>query len=243
MNTLFTFGCSFTDDFYLDHYTNGDMNLASPFLDFHGGVLPDIWAVTLSKKLGYELKNYGKAGFSNNGIFDSFCDNCNQFKKSDIVIIEWTRMQRFRLLGDDGILYATLPIQNENQRNGTIIDSDAMIDMQINRLEKPWREEIYSYQNFISEICDVIGCELYIWAADNDLINSESEDFKKQKNYLMPEASYDMFHYLNEHYGALTMAQETNFIANDQHHYGKKGHDVLADLFYKEIRRYQNQNI
>ena len=240
MSTLHTFGCSFTADFLLNSF-GSTPNLASPFVEFHNGIIPDIWAVTLSKKLGFELKNYGYAGLSNNGIFDIFCDNCYKFKKDDIVILEWTRMQRFRL-SQDGKLPTVLPIQNENQRENTIINPDSIIDMQINRLEKPWREEIYSYQNFIVEICRVIDCELYIWAADNDLINSESDDFKKQHNYLIPEANYDMFHYLNEKYGALTMFEETNGFAADKHHYGKTGHDVLANLFYNEIKRYQNLN-
>jgi hypothetical protein len=241
MNTLHTFGCSFTDNFYIENY-GSTPNPAYPFLQFHNGVLPDIWPVTLSKKLGLELKNYGAAGLSNNGIFDKFCDATSGITKGDIVILEWTRLQRFRLLGDDGILYTVLPIQNESQRQGTIIDPDAIIDMQINRLQKPWKEEIYSYQNFIIEFCKIVDCELYIWAADNDLINSESDEFKKKHNYLLPEANYDMFFYLNQKYGALTITEETNGFAIDNHHYGKKGHDVVAELFYNEIKRYQNIN-
>lgn len=237
MNTLYTFGCSYTSDFLLDSFGNTP-NPASPFLKFHNGILPEIWPVILSKKLNFELKNYGYPGLSNYGIFDRFCDNCYQLKKGDIVILEWTRMQRFRLT-QDGKLPTVLPIQSEVQREGSIINPDSIIEMQVNRLEKPWRDEIYSYQNFISEFCKVIDCELYIWAADKDLINSESEEFKKQLNYLVPEANYDMFHYLNEVHSALTMYEETNGFAPDKQHYGGIGHQIVADIFYKEIKKYQ----
>ena len=43
MNTLFTFGCSYTADYNV--MTNQKYN------DFKGGTLPDVWPKVLSKKL------------------------------------------------------------------------------------------------------------------------------------------------------------------------------------------------
>ncbi len=81
MNTLHTFGDSFTFGYgcvenchfksYYKYKKEGD----------------DIWPNHLSKKLGMNILNYGKNGFSNEQIFDSVLQNFDYINENDLVII------------------------------------------------------------------------------------------------------------------------------------------------------------
>ena len=96
-------------------------------------------------------------------------------------------------------------------------------------------EEIYSFQNFIEEFCNSLGCEIYFWSADDEIINKESNEFKSKRKYLFPEANIDMTQYLRRKYGAETIHEETSGEVLDQQHYGEKGHIVMGEIFYNEI--------
>jgi len=94
MGTLWTFGDSFTagagcvenipirdgDCKYYNEYKKSDS---------------DIWPNILGKAIGYEVKNIGKNGASNDYILDSIIDNFNMIEPTDVVIIEKTFYQRF----------------------------------------------------------------------------------------------------------------------------------------------------
>ena len=128
----------------------------------------------------------------------------------------------------------------QNKDNHTILSYDATVQIQVNRNEKPFVNEIYSFQNFIEEFCNSLGCEIYFWSADNNLINNENEEFKSKRKYLFPEANMDMTQYLRRKYGAQTIYDETKGEVADQQHYGEKGHNVIGNIFYNEIIRYRN---
>lgn len=66
MNTLHTFGCSFTA-FYL-----GSGHDYKDYVNFRNGSLPKTWPELLSDKLGSNLLNYGFGGNSNYEIFKHF---------------------------------------------------------------------------------------------------------------------------------------------------------------------------
>ena len=87
MNTLWTFGDSFTegygcginDEYHINYHQNGDK----------------IWPVWLSESLNTDLKNYGMGGYSNDMILDSIIDNWGYIKKDDYVFIGSTYSHRF----------------------------------------------------------------------------------------------------------------------------------------------------
>lgn len=87
MNTLWTFGDSFTegtgcgidDEYHKNYFKEGDK----------------IWPVWLSKLLNTNLKNYGFGGYSNDMILDSIIDNWKYINKGDIVFIGFTYSHRF----------------------------------------------------------------------------------------------------------------------------------------------------
>jgi hypothetical protein len=239
MSKLYTFGCSFTQGFHLDDFSNGT-NLMISYRDWRGGVLPKIWPEIVAEKLGLELDNHGWPGSSCYKIFDRFCKQCHKLTKGDVVIFEWTRIHRFRLF-EDGYFPTILPIFNPNIDNGTQpISKKAIIEFQVNRTEEPWIQELYSYQKIIIEICKSIGCELYFWSADNDVINRESLEYKKSIKSLVTESNEDLTQYLRWNYDAHTIYEDSKGVVDDQQHYGEKGHKVMGEMFYNDIINYRN---
>ena len=79
MSKLFTFGCSFTQGFHLDDFSNGT-NLMISYKNWRGGILPKIWPEIVAEKLGLVLDNHGWPGSSVYKIFDRFCKQCHKFK-------------------------------------------------------------------------------------------------------------------------------------------------------------------
>jgi hypothetical protein len=239
MNKLYTFGCSFTHGFHLDDFSDGT-NLMISYKNYRGGTLPKIWPEIVAEKLGLELDNHGWPGSSCYKIFDRFCKQCHKFQKGDVVIFEWTRIHRFRLF-EDGHFPTILPIFNPNIENGAQpISKKGIMEFQVNRTEEPWIQEIYSYQKIIIEICKMIGCELYFWSADNDIINRESLEFKQNIKTLITEANEDVTQYLRWNYDAHTIYEDSNKLVGDQQHYGEKGHRVMGEMFYNDIINYRN---
>jgi hypothetical protein len=240
MDKLWTFGCSFTQGFHLDDFSNGT-NLMINYKNWRNGELPKIWPQIVAENLQLELENHGWPGSSVYKIFDRFCKQCYKFKKGDVVIVEWTRIHRFRLY-ENSHFPTILPIHNPNIDNGTQpIPKESIIEIQVNRTEKPWIEEIYSFQKIIMELCKSIGCEIYFWSADDYINNKESIEFKENIKSLFPEANCDMTQYLRSRYGAHTIWEETNRVINDQQHYGESGHRIMGEIFTNEIIRYRNK--
>jgi hypothetical protein len=239
MSKLYTFGCSFTQGFHLDDFSNGS-NKMIDYKKWRGGILPKIWPEIVAEKLELELDNHAWPGSSCYKIFDRFCKQCHKFQKGDVVIFEWTRIHRFRLY-EDGYFPTILPIFNPNIENGAQpISKKGIMEFQVNRTEEPWIQELYSYQKIIIEICKLVGCELYFWSADNDVINRESIEFKQSIKSLVTEAKEDLTQYLRWNYDAHTIFEDSKGIVDDQQHYGEKGHRVMGEMFYNDIINYRN---
>lgn len=94
MPTLWTFG---------DSFTAGDG--CTETLEIRDGgckyyteykkLEDDIWPNILGKTIGFNVKNIGKSGASNDYILDSIIDNFSMIESEDAVIIEKTFYQRF----------------------------------------------------------------------------------------------------------------------------------------------------
>jgi len=87
MNTLWTFGCSFTngmgcnpgDEYYEKHKKEGDK----------------IWPALVAEHLNMELQNISINGCGNDVILDNIIDNYGKINEGDLVIIGFTISQRF----------------------------------------------------------------------------------------------------------------------------------------------------
>jgi hypothetical protein len=239
-NKLWTFGCSFTQGFLWSEFENA----RNPMIDYYesmGNSFPSAWPEILSDKLNLDVMNKGYSGSSCYKIFDKFCIECENFKKNDVVIFEWTRLNRFRVF-ENGAFPTVLPVFNSDGNEKLPLPVECVKEIQVNRTEKPFIEELYSFTNLIEEICKSIGCEIYFWSADDYIINCENSEFKSKRKYLVKESNMDLTRYLIENKGATTLLRETEEVIKDDQHYGKFGHEIMAQVFYEEIIKYRNKN-
>lgn len=210
MSTLHTFGCSHTAPF-----ENSERKEYTEYKKFNGDKFPKIWPEILSEKLMFDLNNLAIGGSSNYEIFQSFCDNIENLKENDIVIIGWSYKERFRVVD---------PIENRFFRVGpgfvpkiAGVSSSAMEEIIVNRMESKWVDEILSWEKIIKKICELINVKLLIWSFDKTI--------PKHDGFLIT---------LLKQYGATTIFDETKGKVID-YHFATKGHIAQAEYFLDVI--------
>jgi hypothetical protein len=235
MNTLFTFGCSFTEDFT---EVPPDMGQTIYVMDYLNGRVPDAWPTVLSKLLSFDVQNFGKGGSSNYQIFDVICQQCSKFNKGDIVIIGWTGLNRFRWANfDEDKWNHIIPNFNTKVHNEVYITDNTLNEILVNREHSLYVDEIYSYQKMIDRLAEVVGFDVYYWAMDNRIINSLPPETLCDKKYLCGHliSQGQSIPRLINIGGGKTIMDETNNLIVD-YHYGETGHQVQGELFYKHIK-------
>ncbi len=232
MSTLWAFGCSFTADYstnLLENVAEGNYHL---FRKFHGGTFPKTWPKLLSEKLNMDVMNLGFPGADNYTIFQQFNDNCDKIQPNDIIVIGWSMVNRFRMAHPKNKHFTLFTSMNDS-----LLDywsSRTIEEIFVNRLNSAWNDEIYGFINLIEQLGAAKGFETFFWSADYTLINSENEEFRNQRKYLLSDCKTGMIDYLINNHGALNISFETDHEIKDIH-LGKQGHEVMADLFYNDI--------
>lgn len=224
MSTLYVFGDSFTQGHHnLETYPAYD-----EFKKLRGGKLFDLWSQILANKLGFDLKNYGNAGASNDDIFSFICDNIIRVKSGDIVIINWTFITRFRWVDSDG-KWRTIHggpdySISESTRKETLI----------NKFNSKWESIIYQYENIIDVLSKSVGFNVYYWSAENNLIyNSPNKNLKKYIISELINPGETLFHEIFRR-GGKTIEEESNYTIGDIH-LGESGHKIQGNLFFNYI--------
>ena len=234
MNTLYTFGCSYSEDFenLSETLHNGKKPTQLRYVDeILNGVKPPTWPKVLGNLLNYEVINKAQGGSSNYQIFNNVCELSHMFKKDDIVIIQWTQNSRFRWPSDGGWIPVLPNLFHELNEMSIITYEETLVS----RTHKLFREEIYNYQNIINSLSKSVGNKIFYWAADDKLINELPKDkkyilsefFDYERKIGIPEIFYNN--------GVRTITQETMGKISDGH-YGKIGHQRIAELFYDYIK-------
>ena len=241
MSTLHVFGCSFTEGF--DGYGIDD-NYKKYFEWL--GHKPKSWNQILSEKLNFNLKNNGHSGKGNDFIFLKFCDNFKNIKEGDIVIYQWTFIERFMKadmidnLKWEHFIPFTFSTRDEN------FSEQTYNEILINRNIPQWLKQIKAYEKAIEQIVSSLGAKVFFWSVDNKIIYEyPSLFYKHDKKYLFSdkvgtprknssEHNRDYFDMLAEDYDAFNINNETNGLINDGH-LGGKGHQITAEIFYKHI--------
>jgi hypothetical protein len=232
MGTLFTFGCSHTESYE----TTSISPLYKSYYEFRGGNFPDVWPTLLSKKLNFNVKNYGWASSTNEEITHRVFKHINEIKKGDILIIQWSYAHRFKWIDQKTNQWQKMGVNN---RIDGIIHEQTYMDM-INNITHPlYCELIYNYEPVIEHIAKTIGFDVYYWSTDYNIIHNLPEDKKRNRKYLIPidkesnnpyGGSFDIVIQNGGEY----IFNETNYQVNDCH-LGEKGHKVQSELFYKHI--------
>ena len=236
-NTLWTFGCSFTDE-YSPINTNPPNNY-DLYAELRGGSLPTIWAKQLADKFKLNYKNKGCGAKSNYTIFYTFCDWCAQFKKGDIVIVQWTTIYRFLFANDENFLHDILPSANYTNYNMKTIE-----DILVNRTNSIWIEELIKFTKIINELCKEKELNIFYWSySDKEYIKYIKNNFKEfdDTTWITESKGDDKINGLldiitektnNNH----TIELETKGKVLDKH-LGELGHNFQANYFYNYIKK------
>ena len=231
MNNLFTFGCSFSENFQPYNDKTNSNPQSRYIFDILNGVVPYGWTDILAKKLKYNQKNYSIGGDSNYGIFSQICEYCNQFSENDIVIIEWTNVHRFRWPNKENKWGSRLP-GFFNDLDG--ISKNTYEEILVNRSHELWYDEIYQYEKIIDRLCTLSKSNIFYWSFDPNLIYTLPNEKKLQKKYILSDVIKNDMYTLIKDNGGKSINQESEGKINDGH-LGKTGHEVMGNLFYDYI--------
>jgi hypothetical protein len=225
MNTLFTFGCSYTADFESNNLEN-----YRKYKEYRGGTYPKSWPILLSEKMGMNIKNYGIGGTGNQSIFEEFCIHCDEINENDVVIIEWSFIHRYRMALDNSWYHLTLgrpTIEKFNEINDTIIE---------NRTNDLYVDEIFNFIKLINQFSKSKKFKVFYWFADDEMKKRLSKDMVDIEKYISWEKS--MRGEINFR-GGITIKEETNNIVDDTH-FGELGHQIQSDIIYDYIKQHIN---
>ena len=238
MKNLWTFGCSFTGEYYPVDLENMRTNY-DDYKDWRGGNLPPVWPTNLANKLGFKCNNLGRGAMSNSSIFNTFCKVSHKISKGDVVIIGWTSMLRSVLVKPDTNELIDILI---NQEYGEF-DKNYLDYYFVNRSLTGWIDEIIGYVNLISEYVKTREANIYFWTSDHTILDYIKKNYDRynDNDFLYWRGSnenLDLMHYVCSaglESGILpTIQHETNHEVNDCH-LGEYGHQFMADFIYNEI--------
>jgi len=247
MNTIWTFGCSFTAEYDpIEGLHHPYENTFDKYKKYRGGKLPKTWPTILSEKLNYNIMNCAQGGSSNYRIFNQFTDVCDMIKKNDILIFGWTSMLRFRIANlNEDIFNEILP--NNTNVNLDGISKNTLDEIVLNRSHKIWTSEIKDWIRLINTFSNEIGAHVFHWTSDDSIFDQYS-DFIDEKRYILVDESNNessktnILGYFNlpMFYGGVLkgrISEETEGEILDDH-LGEFGHKVQAEYFYNHIKKF-----
>lgn len=251
MSTLFTFGCSFSEEFNVLLPRTSPNTRVDYIEQYFDGVAPDSWPTMLSKKLGLDIKNYsGNGGYKdiinnfgegncNQSILNNIAYYCNEFKKGDIVIVEWTYIERFKWANEGGrsmiSVYPAFVPGTGIPDYPDYIDNNTAENIFVNRTNPLWINELFIQQKLLNQLAINTGFDIFYWTVDSNIVKYKNNEIKNDKKYLLSDILGDKDYMgLFNNNGAKTIIEETNQKVRDWH-YGVTGHQVQCDLFYNYI--------
>jgi len=234
MNTLYTFGCSYTQDLEKLNPNDPQIKYVNEFL---GAIIPPTWSKILSNLLGYDIVNAAVAGIGNEVIFENVCKMSPNVKKGDMVIVQWTQNHRFRWphnYNGDEFWVNQIPNFYHGDKIPTL-SKGTFEEILFIRDHPLYRKQLYNHQILIDQLAISVGFDIYYWSMGEKIISELPKDRKFLLTDKFDEFSHNWFTYFNK-MNAYTINQETNNVISDGH-YGKIGHEVIAKLFYEHITK------
>lgn len=255
MNTLWTFGCSFTAEYEpIDNLHPPFKNNYDLYKDWKGGTLPPTWPNIVSNSIGYKIMNCAYGGSSNYGILNQFSNISHLIKKGDILIFGWTQLTRFIAANfEQNVFNNVLPVgaNYESLR----MSQNTIDEILVNRTHEIWRHEVLGWIRFINTFCKNIGVEDFHWTSDYRIFNSGEKDIMDNSRFIVVRDKFaienpyfvdkhNMMWYLThqDHYGGIQMGKimdETSYEIMDSH-MGEYGHKLQAEYFYQHLINYSD---
>jgi hypothetical protein len=146
MNTLWTFGDSFTSYFH----TN-DIPWTKQYIKWKGDENPKVFGDFVSEELGMELKNFGIGGCDNYTILSTICEQINNIKEGDIVSVGWSHTQRFRLVDIRSQFWLSMNPHMINDEGLGFISNNTLLEILDNRNHYLYKEELDGWINMIDK--------------------------------------------------------------------------------------------
>lgn len=238
--TLYAYGCSFTEDvatFYND-LDNNDFRV-NYVNNFNDGVCYPPYSKILASKLDYNLINISASGNSNQQILSDFFSNVSNYKEGDVVIIQWSIMYRFRWPTNNG-WQKVISYMIDNFMS-KIIPINVCKEILVSRGSELYRNELYDTMKFIDDYSNLKKIKIFYWTIDHDLIYEQIKKGLYNKKYLLIDEIIKhkgkrIIDFLDL-YGGKNISQETNGVIDDEH-LGKNGNEIIADLFYDDIKKF-----
>jgi hypothetical protein len=214
MAIIWTFGDSFTaGDGCVENLAIRDGNYK--YYNEYKKPDSDIWPNILGKTIGYDVKNLGKSGASNDYILDSIIDYFFMMESDDVVIIEKTFYQRF-----------DVPKLNSNEFHTQYGEGlyTLSIDLKTNKYNKD-KLEIETILNYGTLF------------ADNQLFKErQNKRFRFIETLLKTKVDkiliWDVESDLRK--SIETIGQHTEGKIND-YHFSFNGHKTFSELLFKKL--------
>lgn len=202
---IWTFGDSFTAPL------QEDSEARKKYVEFLGRE-PRTYTDMLSEYFKSPSENLAKCGSDNYTIFQTVCENCKHFKNGDLIIIGWSHILRYRLIGKDNEWRTIIPNWDGNSEHLFESVSDSTInEILVNRNNKKYSDEVNSWIEIIKcctkEMC-LINWTPFPWELNGFRFN-----------------------------GITNLKNETkNFV--DDGHYGEEGNKFLLNFFVNKYKRF-----
>jgi hypothetical protein len=243
-STLWTFGCSFTDD--LERMTlidekirnNSNHNRAEftfPRYKDLKGYVPNSWPTLLSEKLDMNLKNKGRGGSSNATIFHEIMKQFEFMNQNDMVIYQFSNVTRFRWADDKNNEFKDICVSfpYSNIDSHLNLSSQTKDEIHYNLSKKSWLDDIKVQLDFLKEICQIKKINFFYWTSCGEIWNF-LKDIEDQSNHIeLYSNSWVFADLLN--YPKSTIRDETDGQINDIH-MGEFGHIKQSESFYNFIK-------
>lgn len=125
----------------------------------------------VTETLNLNSCNFAYPGYSNDMIFDIFCENIKNIKSDDIVEFGWAPTERFRLGSKDGKWFRVLPgfTKLDLRSDGDLgeITQNTMNEILVNRSNPIYKKELLNRINLINHILPNNKVIHWSWAYPN----------------------------------------------------------------------------
>lgn len=145
---IYAFGDSFTNC-----YNDLNANWVLEYINWKG-YTPKSYIDLISEHYGIENLNFAEQGNDNHSIFESILKNHNRFEKEDIILINWSPIERFRVLDSNKNWRRIIPnvFENEIEKNLHSLSKNTLFEMLVNRSHQKYADELNVWIEFIDYV-------------------------------------------------------------------------------------------